>query len=117
MQIFVEEDRDDDGYLSNDDVKALVPRLNAMLVPPAGNAIDPAEISDTFDGRVSISDFLDFLFHKQVLNSPLFSPEINADATGLSFYELSKFGSGDRGHSTTDPDYASFKDVLHEYVV
>ena len=103
MQLFVEVDTDDDGFLSIEDFKSLVPTLNDMLI--SAHAIEPSEISDTWDTRISISDFLDFLFMKQTQNSPMYSEMISDEDTGFTLYEK----------SGVENEPTSFKDILHEY--
>ena len=104
MQVFVEMDADDDGYLSKEDFKSLVPKLNGMLL--STHAIEPSEISETFDGRISISDCVDFIFQKQTQNSPLFPSDLDMEMTNFSLYS-GKFGG--------DNELSSFMDKVQEY--
>ena len=105
MQMFVEADDDDDGYLNHEQFKALVPNLNSMLL--SMHAIESSEINEIFaDGKISIADFLDYLFQKQTQMSPMYASELNGEATGFGMY--SKSGG-------EDGEMSSFKDVLQYY--
>ncbi|QDZ23118.1 hypothetical protein A3770_09p56360 [Chloropicon primus] len=103
MKLFVQVDSDDDGYLTNEEFKSLIPKLNTMLL--STDAIEESEVSETFDGNISISDCIDFLFQKQTQNSPLFPSELHSEETNFTMYSK----------SVGENEFSSFKDIAHVY--